>query len=65
MQSTEDLVLNILESLRITCELWGLGGGKECMKGIKISLRDLALAWPRGFFQEFEELVSIYLFPNI
>lgn len=37
-------------------------GGQEC---IKISPRDLALAWPRSFFWESEELVSIYSFPNI
>lgn len=50
MQSIEELLLNVLEFLRIACELQDLRGGKACMKGIKISPQDLALAWPRGFF---------------
>ena len=50
MQSIEELLLNVLEFLRIACEFQDLRGGKACMKGIKISPQDLALAWPRGFF---------------
>lgn len=65
MQSIEELLLNVLEFLRIARELQDSRGGKACMKGIKISPRDLTLAWPRGFFQEFEGFVSIYVFPNI
>lgn len=40
------------------------GRWMECLRGIKISPRDLALAGPRSFFWEFEELGSIYSFPN-
>lgn len=59
IRSTEALVLSTFEILRITFELWGLGGGQKCMKGIKINPRDLAL----GFFQNLS--VPKYLFKRL
>lgn len=46
MQSIEELLLNVLEFLRIECELRDLRCGKACITGIKINPQDLALAWP-------------------
>lgn len=60
IQYTEELVLKTLELLRITVQV--VAGEQEC---IKISPSDLALTWPRSFSWESEEVVSIYLFPNI
>lgn len=54
-----------IKNLKIITNYSGGDKGQGGQEGTKISPSDLALAWPRSFFWEFEELVSIYSFTNI